>query len=196
MGVPERSSFADIGTGLRASVMMHLPGMAHDSSMQDALKAVRQRGFRVKGYLTEGERSLGDMYQISNAVSTGSGEAEILERLQAVSLDLADAERKARQMALHKQRLELEDRVFRALGLLLYARTITAREAIELLARVRLGISLGVIQDQGLDKVTALLFMTQSAHTKKLLQAEGGELDRNLLDYTRARMIQKALGGN
>ncbi len=189
------AAFSDIGTGMRASVMVHLPGMVADATIEEALKTARELGFRVKGYPGEGDKSLGDMYQLSNATSLGAGESEILERMEMMTRELADAERKARQALLQRKGWEVEDRICRALGTLRSARLISTKEAIELLTQVRWGISAGLVREVGLEEVTALLFRTQVSHTRKLLHSGSDEADRNLLDFTRAGFIRQALGG-
>ena len=97
------AAFADIGTGMRASVMVHLPGLVAEATIEEALNAARELGFRVKGYPADGEKSLGDMYLVSNATSLGASEAEILERMEMMARELADAERKARLSLLQQQ---------------------------------------------------------------------------------------------
>ncbi len=189
------ASFSDIGTGMRASVMVHLPGMVGEGSIEEALKTAREVGFRVKGYPGDGDKSLGDMYQLSNAMSLGASESEVIERVEMMARELADAERKARQARLLRKGWEVEDRIYRALGILRSARLISTKEAIELLTQVRWGVSAGLIREVSLEEVTALLFRTQASHTKKLLHSGHDAADRNLLDYTRAGMIRQALGG-
>lgn len=189
------ASFSDIGTGMRASVMVHLPAMVADDSIPEVLKTTRELGFRVKGYPGEEDKSLGDIFQLSNAMSLGASEVEILERVEMMAREMVEAERKARAALLQRKGVEIEDRIYRSLGVLRYARTISSLEAIELLAQVRWGISLGLIRGTSLEEVTSLLFRTQSAHTKKLIQTGNDETNRNLLDFTRAGLIRKALGG-
>ena len=135
------TSLQNTGTGLRASVMLHLPALVMEGNVGWALKLAGEMGLAIKGHWGEGENSLGDMYQISNPVSLGFTEREILETVQGAAANLMEYERKARAEMLKNRRLELEDAIYRAYGLLAQCRLISSKEAIELLAKVRLGVS-------------------------------------------------------
>ena len=187
------TSLASAGTGLRASVMLHLPALAMEGNVGWALKMAGQMGLQIKGYWGEGENSLGDMYQISNPVSLGLNEREIIETVQSTAASLMDYERKARAELLKGRRVEMEDTVYRAFGLLSQCRLVSAKEAIELLARVRLGVSLGVLAKPSLETATALLIVSQKSHIQKMLDTTGDETDNKLVDYTRAKLLRKAL---
>jgi len=183
----------DAGTGLRASVMLHLPGLVMEGNIGWALKMTGQMGLQIKGYWGEGENSLGDMYQVSNPVSLGLSEREIIETVHSTATSLIDYERKARAEMLKSRRLELEDAVFRAYGELANCRLIASKEAIELLAKVRLGVSLGVLAKPGLETVTALMILSQKSHIQKMLDTIDDETDNKLVDYTRAKLVRRAL---
>lgn len=187
------TSLTSAGTGLRASVMLHLPALAMEGNVGWALKMAGQMGLQIKGYWGEGDNSLGDMYQISNPVSLGLNEREIIETVQSTSANLMDYERKARQEMLKSRRAEIEDTVYRAHGVLGQCRLISSKEAIELLARVRLGVSLGVLAGPPLETVSALLIVSQKSHVQKMLDTTGDETDNKLVDYTRAKLLRKAL---
>ena len=180
------------GTGLRGSVMLHLPALVKSGLIDKALKAVVQVGMSVKGFFGDEEGSLGSMYQISNQLSFGFSEEELLEKLDAIAAQLVHYERKAREELQAKRRAELEDAVFRAFGVLTYCRMVSAREAIELLSTVRLGCSLGLI-DIPPERLTALLFLTQKAHVQCVVDGNGERADNTMVDFTRAKMIQEAL---
>jgi protein arginine kinase len=187
------TSLSSAGTGLRASVMLHLPALVMEGNVGWALKMVGQMGLAIKGHWGEGDNSLGDMYQISNPVSLGLNEREIIETVQSTSANLMDYERKARTEMLKGRRAEIEDTVYRAHGALAQCRLISSKEAIELLARVRLGVSLGVLSGPPLETVTALLIVSQKSHAQKMLDTTGDETDNKLVDYTRAKLLRKAL---
>ena len=186
------SEVTNAGTGMRGSVMLHLPALVKSGLIEKALKAVVQAGMSVKGFFGDEEGSLGDMYQVSNQLSFGFSETDLIEKLDAIAAQLVHYERNAREEMLAKRRVELEDTVFRALGLLKYCRTVGVREAIELLSSIRLGSSLG-LADIPAERLTALLFLTQKAHVQCLMNGEGEPVDNTMLDYTRANMIQEAL---
>ena len=163
-------NFRNLGTGMRASIMVHLPALVMTSLIERALKAVSQVGLGVKGFFAEGSTSLGNIYQLSNQVSIGMDEMGILGNLKNVSKALIDYERKARDELLEKERMKVEDVVFRALGILTNCRSITSREAIELLSQLRWGISMDLIAGISLTAVNRLFIMTQKHHVQKRLK--------------------------
>ena len=187
------TSLASAGTGLRASVMLHLPALVMEGNVGWALKMVGQMGLAIKGHWGDGDNSLGDMYQISNPVSLGLNEKEIVETVQSTAVSLMDYERKARAEMLKSRRVELEDAIYRAYGQLSQCRLIGSKEAIELLAKVRLGVSLGVLASPSLETVTALLILSQKSHIQKMLDTTGDETDNKLVDYTRAKLLRRVL---
>jgi len=187
------TSFSDLGTGMRASVLLHLPGLIADSTIDEAVSAASDLGLKVKSYTGAGEVSLGGMYQFSNADSLGSSEVEIIDALEMTVQEIVEFERQSRENMLNTGRIEIEDMVFRALGVLKHCRRISAVEAIELLSQIRLGISLGLIDDLSIEKSTALLFLCQSAHIKKIVERMADEADNNLVDYARAEIVRNAL---
>jgi protein arginine kinase len=189
------TSLSNAGTGLRASVMLHLPALVMDGNIGWALKRAGQMGLQIKGYWGEGDNSLGDMYQISNPLSVGSGEKDILATVQKAAVDLMEYERKARDEMIAARRMELEDRVHRALGILKHCRIVASKEAIDLLGSVRLGLSLGVLPSPSVEVVTALMILSQKAHIQKLLDSSDDEADNKLVDYTRAKLIRRVLEG-
>ncbi len=187
------TSLQNTGTGLRASVMLHLPALVMEGNVGWALKMAGQMGLQIKGHWGEGENSLGDMYQISNPVSLGLTEREIVETVQSTATTLMEYERKSRAEMLKNRRLELEDGVYRAYGLLAQCRLISSKEAIELLAKVRLGVSLGVLSKPSLEVVTTLMILSQKSHIQKMLDTMDDESDNRLVDYTRAKLLRRAL---
>jgi protein arginine kinase len=187
------TSLQNTGTGLRASVMLHLPSLVMEGNVGWALKMAGQMGLQIKGHWGEGENSLGDMYQISNPVSLGLTEREIVETVQSTATTLMEYERKSRAEMLKNRRLELEDGIYRAYGLLAQCRLISSKEAIELLAKVRLGVSLGVLSKPSLEVVTTLMILSQKSHIQKMLDTMDDESDNRLVDYTRAKLLRRAL---
>jgi protein arginine kinase len=184
------------GTGLRASVMLHMPALVTDGTIGWALKRINQMGLQIKGYWGDGDNSLGDMYQISNPLCIGYREKEILASLGEAARELVEYERKAREEITKSRRIELEDRVHRAFGVLKACRLVSSKEAITLLSTLRLGISLGMISELGIEVVTSLMIRAQKAHIQKMLDQMDDDTDNKLVDYTRAKLIRHALQGH
>ncbi len=208
------SSLTDVGTGMRASFMVHLPALVMTHLIEKALKAITQVGLLVKGFFGEGLSSLGDMYQIANQISLGVSEVEIVENLNSIVAPLINYERKARSELLTRNPEEVEDKVFRAYGILTNCRSITSREAIDLLSNLHLGISLNLIPKVSLEKVNALFFLCQKSHVQKIFEdsemtQKGSEMTQkgsemtpngsemparaNAVDMQRARIIRETL---
>ncbi len=185
----------NIGTGMRASVMLHLPALVKTSLIDRAFKAIVQLGLNIKGFFGDEEKSLGDMYQISNQITLGVSEKEIREKLENITHQIVNYERKARNELLKKRRIEIEDKVHRAFGILTHCKTITSKEAIELLLDLRTGVAMGII-DIPIDRVTGLLFLSQKSHIQQHMESEEAEIDSIYLDYTRAKLIQASIRGN
>ncbi len=190
------SRLDNAGTGLRASVMLHMPALVTDDTIGWALKRINQMGLQIKGYWGDGDHSLGDMYQISNPLSIGYREKDILRTVGKAAWELVEYERKAREESTKSRRIELEDRVHRAFGVLKACRLISSKEAITLLSTVRLGIGLGMISELGIEVVTSLMIRAQKAHIQKMLDQMDDDADNKLADYTRAKLIRHALEGH
>jgi protein arginine kinase len=188
------SRLENAGTGLRASVMLHLPALAADGTIGWALKRINQMGLQIKGYWGEGDNSLGDMYQISNPLSIGQKEKEILATVSEAAAEMVGYERKAREETLASRRIELEDRVHRAYGVLRACRVISSKEAITLLSALRLGVALKIVEGPGIELISTLMIQVQKAHIQKRLDQTDDEADNKLVDYTRAKLIRHALG--
>jgi protein arginine kinase len=189
------SRLENAGTGLRASVMLHMSALAGDGTIGWVLKRINQMGLQIKGYWGNGDDSLGDMYQISNPLSFGLREKEILASVEEAAREMVEYERKAREEMMASRRIELEDRVHRAFGVLSSCRLISSKEAITLLSTVRLGISLGIIDKPQNQVITTLMIQAQKAHVQKSLDQTDDDADNKLVDYTRAKLIRQALLG-
>jgi protein arginine kinase len=186
------SSLTNIGTGMRASLMLHLPALVSTSLISKAIKTIVQLGVSIKGFFSDGQDSLGDIYQISNQVSVGVSEKEILENLEEIALQIVNYERKAREEMLTKERVTVLDKIFRALGILLYCRSISAKEAIGLLSTVRMGLALDLLKGIELHVITGLIFTIQKYHIINML-GDDEEVDNMLVDYSRAKRIRETL---
>jgi protein arginine kinase len=185
----------NVGTGLRVSVMVHLPGLGMaEREMKRVFNAAAKTNLAVRGLHGEGTRATGDFYQISNQITLGRSELEILEDLRRMVPHILKYERDVRTHLLRDQRSSIEDRIWRAIGLLRSARSITTDEAIGHLSAVRLGVHLGLLPDLDAGAVNRLLVLTQPGH----LQARAGkELEAAERDVQRAALLRRVLdGGN
>lgn len=178
----------NIGTGLRASVMLHLPAMTA-SRQTGLLQQVSKAGMTVRGFFGEGSEATGDLYQISNQVTLGRSEEDILAGLTATTKQIIDAERKLRE-GYRKQGEAFADQCYRALGTLAYARRMNSKEAYQLLSLVRLGASLDVLSGWTLDQVDKLLIM---AHPGYVQFAAGKALNDADRDRARAALIRQEI---
>ncbi len=185
-------SIKQTGTGLRASLLLHLPALEHSSLLERAFKSAMQEGLSVKGYMGDDNHSLGYFYQLYNPISIGESEKDLLEKLARVALQLVDYEKKVREEMLRRRRMELEDIVWRAYGVLRNCRMIDEREAIGLLSDLRLGVVLGWI-DIPLPSLDTLFVESRTAHVQQLLNDEELGDTAQAVRHERARMIQERL---
>lgn len=169
------------GTGLRASVMLHLPALAETNELRNALRAIGKLHLAVRGLHGEGSEAVGHFYQISNQRTLGHSEEDIIERLEHVIRDIISYEELARDSMLSKRRLELEDKVYRAWGLLTHARSLTNHELLEHIAWLRLGMGCNLLPIRDWDVVDKIFLCTQSAHLQlRYSEAENGEQRKQL----------------
>ncbi|MER3415777.1 MAG: protein arginine kinase [Gemmataceae bacterium] len=182
----------NVGTGLRASVMMHLPGLVMVGQIDKVFRALQKLNLTVRGLYGEGTRASGDFYQISNQVTLGKSEDDILRELRAVIPEIVQYERSARTAILEQKRDHLHDRIARAVGTLRSARMMTSEETIEYLSAVRLGVCLGLVEGLTIQTVNQLFLTVQPAHLQKIHgRALDGD-DRNIVraNYLRARLSE------
>jgi len=175
------------GTGMRGSVMLHLPALVMAGQINRVLAALAKLSFTTRGLYGEGTQATGNFFQISNQVSLGHSESEIIENINAIINQIITQEKQAREAMLSKNKSALEDRVNRSLGILKSARIITSQETIELLSLVRLGSDVGIIKDLGRSAINELFIITQPAHLQKL---ENKKLTGQERDMKRAELIR------
>jgi protein arginine kinase len=180
------------GTGMRGSVMLHLPALVMTKQINKVLAAIAKLSFTTRGLYGEGTQATGNFFQISNQVSLGHSEIEILENLKGLIKQVVDQEEQARQALLSQSREVLEDRIWRASGTLRSAYIISSEETIELLSMVRLGVDLGIIKDIDRSLINELFIITQPAHLQKI---EGKKINAPERDAKRAKLIREKLGG-
>lgn len=181
------------GTGMRASVMAHLPSLVITKQINKVLHTITKLGLTARGLYGEGTEASGNFFQISNQVALGRSEEEIIENIDRILKEVIHQEQTARESLMTTgNRIQLEDRIWRAFGILRHAKTMSSTEALDLLSAVRLGVDLGLMN--GLDRPTIneLFIFSQPAHLQKL---EGKALTAKERDTKRAHLIRERLGG-
>ncbi len=181
---------SNVGTAIRASVMLHLPGLVMSKQIDKVFQAVTKINLVVRGLYGEGTQASGNFYQISNQSTLGRTEKEILENLRSVVPQIVAYERKARDSLVSQSKLALEDRVWRSYGMLKTARAISSEEAAELLSSVRLGVNMGILDKLPINVINELFILTQPAHLQKL---KGRTLNAPERDKARAEFVRTKL---
>lgn len=180
----------NVGTGLRASVMLHLPALVLTKQIEKVFRALQKINLAVRGLYGEGSRASGDFYQISNQVTLGKSETTIINEIRDVIPNIIAYERQARQTLTRENHAIVLDRVRRAFGTLGNAMVMTSEETMDLLSSVRLGVNLGLIDEININEVNELFIHTQPAHLQKLL---GKQLDSEERNSERARFLRNRL---
>ncbi len=180
----------NLGTGLRVSVFVHLPGLCMSENAQEALKALASSEIAVRGFYGEGSEAVGNIYQISNQLTLGRTEESVLELMGQVSDRIVRLEREARQRAYEKERVRVEDKVHRALGQLKSARIMTSFEAMDHLSNLRLGCELGLVRNLSRLAINQLMVLVQPAHLQKIFDQN---LDAEQRDIFRADFLRETL---
>lgn len=178
----------NLGTGIRASVMLHLPALSLTGYIHGIIHTANKIGLTVRGIYGEGSQYLGDIYQISNQVTLGISEDEIVSNLHSVALQIVQNERVARTKLLDSKSIQLEDKLFRSYGTLKNARLLTSKEAMQLISDVKLGISLDLIDEISIDQLDQLIMMIQPGHLQKYFKCELDGVER---DAKRAQLIRE-----
>lgn len=183
----------NLGTGLRVSAMMHLPALVHTGMMRKILDACGKMGVAVRGVYGENSEAEGDLFQISNQVTLGHTETEILENMMHIIGQIEEKERNMRQKLLQQDKNALEDKIFRAYGILANARSISGAEAMQLLSWLNLGVSLQLVPFVNPVNVKRLLVEIQPGMVQ---QRSGKELSANARDQQRADICRCMLTQN
>lgn len=182
----------NIGTGLRCSVMLHLPGLVLTQQIDKVLSAASQLNLAVRGFFGEGSDNTGNLFQISNQITLGATEAELIQKVSDIADRITKHERQVqRGLRKHATRL-VEDRVWRAYGLLTNARMLTTREVLEHLSDIRLGISLDLVESVDLRTCNEILFYAQPAHLQRMAgqTMEPSDRDAFRADYVRRTLAR------
>ncbi len=180
----------NIGSGMRASVMLHLPALVMTGYLKSILESCTKLGVAVRGIYGENSDAVGDMFQVSNQITLGRKDDETIAAIDAICKQIIDRE-KALRFQLYKQNLnKFEDRIFRSYGLLENARVLSSQECFKLLSDVRLGVSMGIIKDIGILTLNEILTLSQPATLQKIA---GKQLSQEERDVKRAELIRMKL---
>ncbi len=180
----------NVGSGMRVSVMLHLPALVMTQQIQKVFRSLQKISLAVRGLYGEGSQAMGDFYQISNQITLGRSEEQLIRQVGDVVPVIIDYERRARDYLIKESHENLHDRVSRAYGILRTAQTISSEETMHLLSSVRMGVNLGLIEDLEIPTVNELFIHTQPAHLQKLSGVELDSTDRNI---ERARYLRRHL---
>lgn len=180
------------GTGLRASVMLHLPSLVMTKQINRVLQAITKLGMTARGLYGEGTEAEGNFFQISNQITMGASEADIIDNMERIIRQVIGHEENSRKSLMKQNREMLQDKIFRANGILRSAHIISTKEMMGLLSMVRLGVDMGIISDIDRRAVNELFILTQPAHLQKI---EGKTLSSGQRDVKRAALIRRRLEG-
>lgn len=180
----------NVGTGIRVSCMLHLPSLVLTKQVNKVLQALAKLNLATRGLYGEGSQASGNFFQISNQITLGQTEEEIVEGLEKVIHQMVSHEKEARQYLLEKRKAKFEDQIWRALGTLKSARVISSGEAVQLLSLARLGVDLGFVSSLKYSELNNLFLVLQPAHLQKLYGRALGPSER---DIRRADLIREKL---
>ncbi len=181
----------NLGTGLRASVMLHLPLLTDNGNMRDIALTAGKLGLTVRGFYGEGTSAAGALYQVSNQLTLGLDEQQIISRVEEFSRRVLAQELELRALYREKQNAQLSDRVFRSWGLLNYARLLSTDEAMTLWSDVRLGVCEGILPPVALELLDQLLREMQPGHLRR--RGGGQPLTPQARDEARAALVRETL---
>ncbi len=184
----------NVGTGIRVSVMLHLPALKLTGEIEKVFRAAKDMKLAVRGLYGEGTEATGDFYQISNQTTLGKSEEEIIADFRHVVIpQIIEYEHRARKTLINDRTVALDDKVCRALGTLRTARLMASEETLFLLSHLRMGVNLGRVKDVDIQTINELFLLTQPAHLQKI---QGRKLDGDLRRAARADFIRQKLNGN
>ncbi|MEO8269601.1 MAG: protein arginine kinase, partial [Aureliella sp.] len=183
----------NVGTGLRVSVMLHLPALVITREIEKVFRSLQKINVAVRGLYGEGSQFMGDFYQISNQITLGRTEAELVNTVQEVVPRIIEYERRARDFLVNESEQDLHDDVSRAYGILCTAKKISSEETLHYLSKVRMGVNLGLIRSIEIATINKLFVHTQPAHLQKLRGHHLSVADRNIerASYLQSHLVPK-----
>ncbi len=182
----------NVGTGMRASVMLHLIALKLTKQIGSVFGAIGKLGMTVRGFYGEGTEAMGDLFQVSNQITLGQSEEEIVNNLISITKQILNQEQAARQILYQERRNFIEDRIFRAYGILKYARLLSLEEAMRLFSDLRLGLDLKIISGMPDRLLNELMVKIRPAY---LIKSTGRELSNRQGDVLRAGLIREEFDG-
>lgn len=189
---------SNVGTGLRASVMLHLPGLNLQGEADAVVRGLGKIGLAVRGLFGEGSHAFGSMFQVSNQVTLGQDEESIIRHLITIVEEVVSHERNARMRLVEKKRAIIMDKVGRSVGVLTRARMLSSGEAVELLSMLRMGVEFGVVTGVTLPEINNIMLTTQPGHLQKMQKEVLGPMERDEVraDIVRQRMSNLDFAGD
>lgn len=178
------------GTGMRVSVMIHLPGLVLTREIEKVISSITRSGLMVRGFYGEGTEVLGNLFQVANQNTLGVSEEEILLQIDRITREVIEREADARKKLVDEAADMVEDKIWRAYGILEHARVLSADEVMNLLSAVRLGHAMGIIGFLDNAMINEILLLSQPAHLQKYY---GDEMDAGNRDFVRAQMVREKL---
>jgi protein arginine kinase len=182
----------NVGTGMRASILIHLPGLTLTREIENVISEIRQLRLAVRGFYGEGSDVLGSLFQVSNQTTLGLSEEEIMESLEGVTQRIIEREENARSRLFKDAKDQIEDKIWRAYGILKFARTLTSEEVLNLLSAIRLGIGRETFEMVTLSQINEILAFSQPAHLQKYFKKR---MDPGERDRVRAELVRSKLSG-
>ncbi len=180
----------NVGTGMRASVMLHLPCLSITNNMNSLTEAIRKMGLTVRGLYGEGTEASGNLYQVSNQTTLGQTEEEIINKLNKIIIQIVDKERNVREYLKERNGFELEDKIYRSFGILKHSRLMSSKEAMNHLSTLKLGFDCGYLSnDSGINIIELMIEIMPATMQKKL----NVDLDKDERDKIRAEIIRNHL---
>lgn len=180
------------GTGLRASVMVHLPALVFNKKIDKLLEGISRLGLAVRGLYGENTKIRSSFFQISNQTTLGQTEEEIVDNVERIAKQVVEHEQNARKTLLKNSRIEIEDNIWRAYAILKNARSITSEESRDCLSVVKLGVEIGIIKEVTSATINELFVLTRPAHIQKII---GADMKAGIRDIKRAELIRLKFNG-
>ena len=180
----------NVGTGMRVSVMLHLPALKMTGEIEKAFRAARDMKLAIRGLYGEGTEATGDFFQISNQTTLGKSEGDFVREFQEILPQFIEYERQGRKSLMQRRSIAVEDKVQRAVSLLRAAKLISSEETMYLLSLVRLGVHMGLVRDIDVERINKLFLITQPAHLQRIL---GKALSGPSRAEARAKIVRQRL---
>jgi len=180
----------NVGTGLRASVLLHLPSIVKSGKIEGLLESLNRLGMVARGFYGEGTKSLGDFFQVSNQITLGFKEEEIIDKLKRIIQQMISTEKDVREELYKGNKIEIEDKVFRSYGILKYATKISYTELMENISWLRMGLGLNINVPVELKKINQIMLISQPAHLEERLRKE---INYRNQEVERAKLIKSIL---